>query len=339
VLPSLDGIEVVPVATHASPTDLVPALREAGLVPMSLDARSSVDLRWATTLRRLVRRVRPDLVHVHAPLPAVGARLALRGMGRPLVYTEHNLWEAYRLPTRIANALTMPADAATIAVSDAVRASMRRSALGRRLSGRVDVVRNGIDIRRVVTHAAEPLREPLGGVTFGTVANLRYPKGVDVLIRAAALVQRERPEAVCVVVGRGAERAGLVELAARCGADVRLLGLRPDARAIIRNLDVFALPSRIEGLPVALLEAMALCRPIVATAVGGTPEVIDDGETGVLVPAEDPDALATSILALLGDADARKRLGEAAAAAAARNWDASVTASHLREIYERVIGA
>ena len=123
LLPYLEGCDVVPVATHVDRSSYVPEFRNAGLEPRSLGARSDFDPRWLPKLRSVARELRPDIVHVHAPVPAVGARIALR-RSQPLVYTEHNLWEAYRGLTRLANALTYRRNDRTIAVSEAVRSSV-----------------------------------------------------------------------------------------------------------------------------------------------------------------------------------------------------------------------
>jgi glycosyltransferase involved in cell wall biosynthesis len=111
-----------------------------------------------------------------------------------------------------------------------------------------------------------------------------------------------------------------------------------DARAVMARLDVVVIPSRREGLPLVVLEAMALSRSIVATAVGGIPEVIQDGVNGLLVPPEDPAAIARAVVRLLRDPELRARLGAAAAAAVEERWNVRMTAGGYDLLYRRVLG-
>jgi glycosyltransferase involved in cell wall biosynthesis len=337
LLPFLDGVDVRPVATAAAPTDLVQPLRERGLDPVRLGARSTLDPSWIPRFARLLRAERPDLVHVQAPIPAVLARPVAKALRRPLVYSEQGMWSLYRPSTRIANAVTYGLNDATIAVSDAVRRSIVETRLGRRFGGRIVTIPNGIDVDGVLRDASSTRLTPMAPMTFGMVGHLKPEKGPDVLVRAAALVQREYPAAACVIVGGGYQREDVGRLAARVGADVRLLGVRDDARTIASALDVFVMPSRSEGLPVALLEAMALGRPVVATTAGGIPEVVADGETGLLVPPGDHEALAGAILRLLDEPDLANRLGAAAADVVKRQWSGASTAERIAALYRTVL--
>ena len=149
----------------------------------------------------------------------------------------------------------------------------------------------------------------------GTVANLRPVKGYPDLLAAAARVIEVLPDTRFVAVGQGPQEAEIRALHARLGLGerVKLLGYRRDAVRVIGACDVFCLASRHEGLPVALMEALALGLPVVATGVGGVTEVVDDGVEGLLVAPGRPDLLAAALLEVLGDADRRHHLAEAAA--------------------------
>jgi glycosyltransferase involved in cell wall biosynthesis len=139
-----------------------------------------------------------------------------------------------------------------------------------------------------------------------SVARLEAGKGLDVLLRAAAHL----PEATFAIAGDGPERVVLEALARALGVDerVRFLGFRNDVEALLAGCDVFVLPSLDEGFPLSVLEAMAACRPVVASDVGGVPEAITHDETGLLVPPGNPDALAAALARLLDDAPTRRRL-------------------------------
>jgi glycosyltransferase involved in cell wall biosynthesis len=165
------------------------------------------------------------------------------------------------------------------------------------------------------------------------VARLAPEKGIPVLLEAFAPLAHERPDLQLVIVGDGRERGELERLAQRLHIEhaVEFLGYQDAVESILVTLDLFVLPSLTEGIPLALLEAMGAGLPAVATAVGGVPEVIENGVSGVLVPPNDPLALRTAISSLLEHPDDRARIGANAvrrvqekfglAAAAAAYWD------------------
>lgn len=311
----LDGqVEFLPVAVSAENRSFQAAFQEAGFHPRFLRARHNADAAWIPRFRRLVTRLDPDVVHLHNPLPGTGGRMATVGSGVPVVYTEHSLWSFYHRLSRWTNAASLWRNDAVIAVSQAVRDSILASPFGRLVRDRLFVVPNGIDVE-AVRQDAERLSTPHPGggrPLYGTVGHLNHKKGIDVLLRAAPLVQEQVPEALGVVVGTGEQAAELDEMRRRWESPVELLGLRHDARGIMSQLDVFVIPSRVEGLPLALLEAMSLGRPIVATAVGGVPGVLTDGVDALLVPTERPDLLAAQIVRLLKDRRLAASLGEGA---------------------------
>ncbi len=316
-----DDVELVLFAAHREPDDLVPALEAAGMHPRVLGSP------WPRELRRAVAREHIDIVHTHGPYVGGVARLALGGSKVALVHTEHSVWSSHRMPTRLLNRLTFGRNNAVIAVSDAVAAEIHGS--------NVRVIRNGIDVETVRADAARGLESPIPDAPrYVCVGHLRHRKGVDVLLRASHFI----PDARGVVVGEGEDAASLRTLRAELGAPVELLGNRPDARAIIAAADVFVVPSRTEGTPLALLEAMALERPIVATAVGGLPELLTNDENALLVPPESPAALAGAIVRLLGDRDLAERLGAAARATVEREASARVTAADYLDVYRNLIG-
>jgi len=153
-----------------------------------------------------------------------------------------------------------------------------------------------------------------GEPVIGTVARLHNDKGNDTLIQALPRVLDHLPNARLVLVGEGPERSHLESLARSLGVSgrVELLGSRTDIPDLLASFDMFALPSRREGLPNALLEAMVGRLPVITTGVGGVPEVIEDGVNGLLVQPESHDELATKIVELWADCDLRRRLGDAA---------------------------
>jgi glycosyltransferase involved in cell wall biosynthesis len=339
VLPNFGpSVEVIPVAVDGATGTMAVQYRNAGLSPIDLCASGPLDVSWVWRLHRLIRRLRPDLVHFHSPLPAALGRPILVATGVPIVYTEHNIWPNYSWATRWANVATYGMNDASLAVSAGVRSSQARTRVGRVARG-TRIVRNGIDVEAVRGGAEPPADLP--HPVFGVVGHLRRLKGVDVFLQAARLVVAEMPEAMGIIVGSGEDEADLRILSTRLGVDasVDFLGYRSDARRLMRALDVFVVPSRHEGLPVALLEAMTLGRPVVATAVGGVPEVVRDGVNGLLVPPEDPAALAEGIVRLLRDHELASRLAARAVETVEESFTAARAGEQILAVYEQVLRA
>jgi glycosyltransferase involved in cell wall biosynthesis len=321
---------------------LVKELEGEGVVVHCLDGARGFG--WATRLRRLVRHRRIDLVHAHSPVAAAAARVVF-GHGRPrLVYTEHNVWPRYHPATRWANLLTFPRNDHVFAVSDEVRSSIRYpEAISILRMPPVETLYHGIDADALARSAfVDGVRQELGivdGVPLvGTVANFKAHKGHQVLLEAARLVRARHAEARFVLIGRGPLEDEVRRQVNRMGLDgsVAVLGYRQDAVRLTGAFDVFVLPSLYEGLPIALLEAMALERPVVATRVGGTPEVVTDGVDGLLVPGGDPRALAERIVRLIDDVSLRTRLGRAAGERA-RRFDIRPAVRRMEQVYEELL--
>lgn len=296
---------------------LVPRLTASG-VPVTLlgDGRRG-RLWWPSRLRRLMRDV--DIVHSHSPLLAGVARLAARTIPareRPVtVSTEHNVWGNFSLPTRLLNATTAGLDGQRWAVSHEVRRSMWRR---RRLGSEVLV--HGIvqSDAQPPTGTRERVRRELGipddSLVAITVANLRREKDYPNLLHAVHLALREEPRLVLLAVGQGPLEGEVHELheSLGLGARVMLLGYRTDVSDLLAASDLFVLASAHEGLPVSIMEAMAAGLPVVATAVGGVPEAVVNGETGILLPPHDPEALARALVVVARDRSLRGRMAQAA---------------------------
>jgi glycosyltransferase involved in cell wall biosynthesis len=301
-------------------THLVADLEDRGVTTHSLGVAREVDPRWVLRLHRLLRDGRYDVVHAHSPLPGSVARTLVRTMPattRPwFVYTEHNRWQSHNALTRTANRATFRWDDATFAVSDDVRASIDASH-----RDDVEVLTHGIDLGAVRARLADrsATRAELG-VREGThlavtVANLRATKNYPGLLAAARVVADRGLPVQFVAAGQGPLEAAVRAEHQRLGLGdtFRLLGYRDDATRLIAAADVYVLASDHEGLPVTVMEALALGVPVVAPAVGGLPEVVRTGENGVLVPAGDPDALAAGVERALEPSEHARLVAGAAA--------------------------
>jgi glycosyltransferase involved in cell wall biosynthesis len=317
---------------------LVPELESLGVRTHCLNAPDERDVRWVPRFRRLVRSGCFDVVHAHSPVAASFARIAVRSLPartRPsFLYTEHSRWPMYRRATRVANRMTYPLNDRVVAVSDDVR-----STVDRQFREGVEVIRHGIDLDRVLELQGEraTVRAELGvrddEVLVVTVANLRPVKGYPLLMDAAVRVIGARSDIEFVTAGQGRQEAELRALHAALGLGdrFRMLGYLPNAARLIAGADVFVLASEHEGMPVAVMEALALGVPVVATAVGGLCEAVVPGENGLLVPAGDAAALADAILRL-ADSDERGRLS-AGARRSGRRYSSRPAANRLEEIY------
>ena len=284
----------------------------------------------------ILRRERPHIVHVNSAKAAALGRLAAWLAGTPVrIYTVHG-WAflAHGGPAstlyRWAERLLRPLTTVTVCVAD----SERRAGLA---AGTCDerttvVVHNGVDSSRARVAEAHS-----GTPRLVTVGRLQAPKDALTLVRALAAVQGSPFE--LLVVGDGPDRPSIEEEVRRLGLEraVELVGQRDDVPELLATADLFVLSSRSEGLPLSILEAMAAGLPVVASGVGGIPEVVVDGETGLLVPPGDPQRLAAAVEQLLVNASLRRRFGEAGRRRVAEHFDlASTHRAHLN-LYRRVL--
>jgi glycosyltransferase involved in cell wall biosynthesis len=298
-------------------------------------------------LRRLLARLaewRVDLLHAHEFAMNTYGTIAARLARKPIVTTVHGKhYYGDRFHRRLAYRFVARAAFRMVAVSrDIGRDLVER--VGVRPEGLVTIY-NGVDAASVRRPGeGRRLRRDLGiaetAPVVGAIGNLLPVKGHVYLIQAAARLAREWPDLTVLLCGRPVLRADLEAEAARLGVAgrIRFLGFRDDVGALLDALDVFVLPSLSEGLSLALVEAMAAGTPVAATAVGGNPELIRDGETGLLVPPRDPDALAAAIGRLLADRPLAGRLAAAARAAVGTTFAAETMVSRYEALYAEMLG-
>lgn len=318
---------------------LVPRLEAEGINVVCLDGPKEWDLRWAARLRKHLGHRPVDVIHLHSPYVAGITRpmiYSLPKSKRPaLVYTEHNRWPRHRRSTRILNELTFGLDDVDLAVSADVRATMPP-----RLQPRVEVLDHGVDVDQLgaLGQFRDAVRAELGikadEIVFGTVANFRREKAYEVWLEAARIALASELPLRFVAVGQGPLEQDMRALHAQLGLGdrVQLLGYREDAVRVMSAFDVFTLSSRHEGLPVSLMEALALGLPVVATAAGGLPHMVTDGVEGVLVPIDDPRALAEAYLDVAHEPIRRSAMADAAAKRA-HDFDITSAARRLEQLY------
>ena len=277
---------------------------------------------------RFLWEFQPDVVQTYFPDSSYFAVPLARVAGVPhVVRTRNNIGHWMRGIDRWMGRLLNPLVSATIANCRAAREALLRDE--RPTPARVHVLENGVDLDRFLA-----LKPPSGPArTVGAVANLRPVKGLDVLVAAA----RRLPGLSFHVAGEGDQRAALQATIDAAKLDFALPGACHDVPAFLGTLDIAVLCSRAEGLSNALLEYMAAARPIVATAVGATPELIRDGQEGLLVPPGDASALADAIARLQRDFVEARRLGLAARRRAIARFSRNAMIRRFEDFYTRLI--
>jgi len=271
---------------------------------------------------------------------AVYGSVAAWRAGIPHVITMHGgSYYAARLRRRLALRAAIGLSRRTVTVSNVLAGRLARDLWLPR--SRITVLPNGVrGVPRVGSTLREELRLEGADRLLVSVGNLYPVKGHRDLIDALALLGRRHPTLHLAIAGRGELAEDLAGRARRLGVDdrVHLLGLRSDVAAVLGAADVFVLPSRSEGLPLALLEAMFAARPIVATDVGEVAVALDHGQAGVLVEPGRPEALAAALHGLLRDPGRARELGERAARRAAAEYDVSLMVRRYAAAYEEARG-
>jgi glycosyltransferase involved in cell wall biosynthesis len=302
--------------------------------------------RFLGDLRRLragLARWRPDIIHCNGS-PDSWLVFALRAVAPgpmpPVVRTKHNInvWHPHWL-----NRCLYGSFAGFMVPARFVEAQVRAfPGLGDRP---IAVIPSVADTAPIVGAAPADLRGEIGAAPgdflWGSCARLRHEKGVDVLLRGFARVVGDHPHARLVLAGDGSERAAMEALARELGVAgrVHFLGFRQDVPALLHAFDGFVLASRAEAFGTALVEAMAARRPVVATRVGGVPDCVEDGVSGLLVTPEDTVALAAAMGRVMTDGALRARLAEAGFQRATQEFTVDRMVEAVEAFHQRILAA
>ena len=306
-----------------TPAPLAEKAGAEGFRIVPVQKRGLVDRAAVETVRGLLRSGEIEIVHAHNGRTALTSALAVTLAGRGvLVATQHFLEPSHAAQTGLKGLLPGAAHrwvgrraGRFIAISQAVRLEMERR--GEAPGHKITVVPNGLvppEASRLMPPAAlrAALGIPLDAPLIACVARLEQEKDVASLVSAMAYVRAALPAAVCLVAGDGSQRAALEAQVRDASMEphVRLLGFREDALSLINACDLFVLPSLAEPFGLVLLEAMALGKPVVTTAVGGPLEIVLPEETGLLVPPGRPEMLAQAIVRMLSQPTAMETMGK-----------------------------
>ncbi|MBA4031207.1 MAG: glycosyltransferase [Planctomyces sp.] len=318
--------------------ELCVPLETTGIEVAWLDARGLLSAgRVLWRLRRHILEFRPDLVQTFLFHANILGRLAARWAGVRKIVCGLRVAEKRAHWHGTIEWLTASLVTCWVCVSEGVRSHARD--VWRLPADRLVVIPNGLDVskwRSVTPIDRASLRIPANAEVLLSVGRLDYQKGIDLLLQAFATVSRERPLARLVIAGEGPLRPQLESLANGLphGADrVHFLGQRADIPALLAMCDLFVLASRWEGMPNALMEAMAAGKPCVATRVEGIPELLRQGEAGWLVDGENETALAATIQAALSDPTARQAFGRAAQEISVKDFTADSMIDRYAQLY------
>lgn len=336
----------------AAPAELLESLApDLAGVPVTTAPVSAASWRNVAEIRRLgafIQRVRPDVVNPHLFRSVLVAAPLAKALGVPAVVETYHGREAWRQgPLRgsfLVDRLVARTVDRVIAVSEAARVFLVREK--GYPSDKIVVVPNGRDLSifrpgtaRAAARAELGLDEAVPVV--GVVGRLETQKGHVYLLEAWRTVTHAFPETRLLVVGDGTLRGELEARARELGiaGSVLFTGFRSDVPRVLDAIDVLVLPSLYEGMPLTAIEASAMARPVVASAVDGTPEVVRNGVTGLLVPPAHPRALARALSALLGDPEARRRMGDAGRDHALGRFDLEAQVEATARVYRSVAQA
>jgi glycosyltransferase involved in cell wall biosynthesis len=324
--------------TGAAPEPFYDALAERGVPVERVPCPRDVAPRLARRVRRAVGAARPDVVHTHLIHADVYGALAAAGTRSVLVSTKHNDDPFRSGRTRYLEKLLTRRAALVLCITEAL-ARFNRDVVGLPQS-KLRVVHYGLDAPPEPWGPPGGPQLPAEAPVLLAISRLVRQKGVDVAIDALASV-RERHPAHLVVLGEGPLRDELLALASRHGmADaVHLPGRVGDVTWWLRRAAVLVHPARWEGFGLALLEAMLCARPVVASRVSSIPEIVADGETGMLVPPDDPEPLARAVTELLDDPVRAAALGEAGRARATAEFSVARMAEKTVATYEEALSS
>jgi glycosyltransferase involved in cell wall biosynthesis len=326
--------------------------RRKGLPIEVILMRNKFDLGVVSKLATFIKRHHISLIHTHTIRTNLVGRLAARPTKIPVVTHIHSL-PLYETESRIRNRFNHVVEGFTkgwssryICVSGSLRSQLISKGLPAEL---IDVVHNGVETEQFSTsnHNEYGIRNELGIIRnaklIAMIALFRPLKGAEILIEALAEIVPRHPDVYCLLVGGGERESYMSQLARlsrRRGLEDRTIftGFREDISSILPGTDVVVHPSLFgEGLPLAILEAMAAARPVIASAVGGIPEIIHNGETGLLVPPNSVQALAKAISALLENPEQASKLGANARSLVRAQYDCETMVREIERVYLRLI--
>lgn len=313
-------------------------LEQAGVKHYCLKREPGFDLGLIRSIRNLIMKERVDIVHAHQYTPFTYGWFGSVFTGKPLVFTEHGRFypDVSSAKRKLINPILQTRTASITSISNATKQAL--VTYENFSEHKIEVIYNGI--ADSTCERSDSLALQLGlkpdQIVFGTISRLDPIKNQTMMLQAFSRCLNEYPQARMLIVGDGPTRAELESLVDKLGIRHALIftGFQPKPQQYLALMDVFLLPSLSEGTSMTLLEAMCFAKPSLATAVGGTPEIIVDGVTGLLTPNNDEDALAAAMMKLASSQLLRQSLGEKARA----EYESRFTLANMVDCYEALYG-
>lgn len=301
------------------------------------------DYKFLKNITRLIKENRIDLIHSHTWGTDFYGYWASKILGVPMLATVHNRYYIFEKWTRrLSYKVLINHIQKIVAVSKDIQNLLKKDL--KLLPQKIKLIYNGIDTSRFEKKFdQEMLRKELnlskGDLILGNVGNLREVKDHHTLILSFSKVSPFFPQAKLLIIGEGELKSNLLKLRAELGLEnkVLLLGHRDDIPSLLNLMDIFILSSRLEGCSISILEAMASGKPVIATSVGGNPELVQEGKTGFLVPSAEPEKLAKTTIQLLKDEKQRKKMGEEGKKRVKEKFSRETMVKNYEELYFQIL--
>lgn len=302
----------------------------------TVSMNSKLDLGAIRKIKSQIKKIKPDIIHVHGTRAGSLGRLAAIGFKVPVIYTEHLWTKNYKLPSRLAHRIQLIGlwfldmfTTLNIAVSQAVKDFMVDNQISR--DEKVIVIFNAISPSKKQAKIFEGKE-----VVIGSVGTLNLQKGMQYLIAAMPQVLKEFPKVRLEIVGEGPFRKNLEKQIKKMklGGAIHLTGFIKDIEEKLADFDLYVQPSLSESFGLAIIQAMSLGLPVIATNAGGIPEIVTTGKTGILVEPAKPKALADAILKLLRDPKKAKELAKLAAQDVKIKFNLEDMVKETEKVYE-----
>ncbi len=291
-------------------------------------------------LYKLLKNHKFDIIHTHAYSAGTIGRISAFLAGIPVIISHnHSVYNYYNKYYHFVEWLLSFITDRVICISEVVNRFANKT---QRINSRkLITIHNGIDeVCGVVENRISELKKkigiPINHSVIGTIAHLEEHKGIKYLLEAASLLLASRSNISFLLVGSGTLKRELKKLCVDLKIEKSIIfaGERSDVSEILFSIDIFVLPSLREGLGIAVLEAMACGKPVIATNVGGIPEVVKDGITGILVPPKDPEALYCAMNELLDDREKREKMGRIGERVCNENFRAKTMVEKIENLYD-----
>jgi len=323
---------------------LIEQLRACGISVYTVPIERNGDPRVIWSLRRIIKTIDPDLIHTHDARAAFTASIAaLLAGARPLLYHVHlfNPWRARAGIMRLLDKVPCRLSSRVVTCSDHLREYLAK-AQGMDPEALVSIP-NCVDTSKFAPRGPveKTLRRELPDDVFVLLccARLTANKGIVYLLRALAGIKAIHPNVHLVLAGDGELRNELSSFAGELGIanNVHFIGFISDVRPVLAQCDAYIQPSLVEGLPISVLEAMSMGKPVIATAISGTPEIVRNGQTGLCVPAADPEALGDAIARVIEHPNARETMAERGKLLVRREYSVNSLRDRLCNLYSELL--